>query len=347
MNAQLSERLKNFLLKKFPDAKLVSGKRQIAMRCRFCGDSRKDKTTTHFYISLGLDNKPPMYHCFKCQESGIVTPKLLKSLVDCSDDIELLLDIKHDNNDLLRRGIIKKDNHVFHRLNNFIIDSRLNKTKLKYINKRLGLNLSYKDLYNDKIVLNLLDLLNYNHINKYNRSIDNMNELSSYFIGFLSMDNGFVNLRNLAKPGVLSKYVDYRYVNYNIFDSLENSRRFYTIPTNCNVLYPIDIHIAEGPFDILSIFYNLRNANRIQNIYTSAKGKAYANVIKLYIEEYGIINAKIHLYVDNDVSNDELEFSLNKVKGLDYQVFIHRNIYNNEKDFGVALNKIKEYTIRI
>ena len=347
MNAELSERLKKFLLNKFPDAKLVSGQRQIAMRCRFCGDSRKDKTAKHFYISLGLDNKPPMYHCFKCQESGIVTPTLLKSLVDCSDDIELLLDIKHDNNESLRKGLIKKNNNVYHRIYNNIIDSKLNRVKLEYINKRLGLSLDYNELYKDKIILNLLDLLSYNHIGKFNRPIKNMEELSLYFIGFLSMDNGFVNLRNLAKPGILSKYVDYRYVNYNIFDSLENSRRFYTIPTNCNVLFPIDIHIAEGPFDILSIFYNLRNANRIQNIYTSAKGKAYSNVIKLYINEYGIMNANIHLYVDNDVSNDELGSAIDKSKELNYQIYIHRNIYPKEKDFGVKLENIKESIIRI
>lgn len=347
MNQELSERLKNFLLKKFPDAKLVSGKRQIAMRCRFCGDSQKDRTATHFYISLGLDNKPPMYHCFKCQESGIVTPKLLKNLVDCSDDIDLLLDIKNDNNDLLKKGFIKKDNHIFHRLYNNIIDSKLNRFKLDYINRRLGLNLNYNNIYQDKIILNLLDVLNYNHIDKFSRPIKNMEELSSYFIGFLSMDNGFVNLRNLAKPNTVSKYVDYRYVNYNIFDSLENSRRYYTIPTNCNILYTIDIHIAEGPFDILSIFYNLRNANRIQNIYTAAKGKAYTNVIKLYIEEYGIMNANIHLYVDNDVSNNELSFTLAKLKQLEYPIYIHRNTYNNEKDFGVKLSNIHESIIHI
>ena len=58
------ENLKEYLLSRFPDAKTASGGRQVVLRCRFCGDSQKDKSARHLYIKV--DGDVPLYKCFKC-----------------------------------------------------------------------------------------------------------------------------------------------------------------------------------------------------------------------------------------------------------------------------------------
>jgi hypothetical protein len=347
---KLRDKLRQFLLDKFPDAHKASGDREVAMRCRFCGDSSTDRKATHFYIFLGDDDKPPMYNCFKCPAHGVLTPEVLESLVNCSENRDVLLELRAHNEKAAKLSKNKLGQNKKYKIrNNYIRDDELSRAKLHYINKRLGLNLSYQDLLENKIVLNLLDLLNSNAIDKYTLYPNLVKELDDSFIGFLSMDNGFLNLKNLRKKGIVSKYIDRRYTNYSIFKDEDTSRRFYNIPIRCNLVspIPIQIHIAEGPFDILSIFYNLYGANRQQNIYTSAGGKGYFNVVKLYLTGLGIMNCIFHIYVDNDVPNDEIRLISELLSPLGIQVFIHRNMYPGEKDYGVRIEKIKDYIIRL
>lgn len=344
------ERLRKFLLTKFPDARNASGNKEIRLRCRFCGDSSNDLKATHMYISLGGDNKPPMYICFKCTQCGVLSPEVLRSLIDCTQNGELLHELLNHNIKVIKSSRNRLGvNKTYHIRNKYLRNDELSKAKLHYINRRLGLNLTYNDIIQNKIVLNLLDLLNSNKVDKYTRYPNIVEELDDSFIGFLSMDNGFINLKNLRKPGEVSKSIDRRYTNYSIFEADDNSRRFYTIPTRCNTSSPdpIHIHIAEGPFDILSIFYNLCNGNRQQNIYTSIGGKSYLNVIKLYLIGMGIMNCVFHLYVDNDVDDFEIQCVSNLLSPIGIEVYMHRNIFPGEKDFGVKLENIREQIVRI
>jgi len=345
------DKLRAFLLGKFPDAHNASGNKEVALRCRFCGDSSTNLKDTHLYIYLGNDDdKPPMYNCFKCNQCGILTPDILRSLVDCNQDGDLIHELKSYNAKTIKTSKNRlRSNKTYKISNKYLRDDELSKAKLLYINRRLGLNLTYADLLQNKIVLNLLDLLNGNRIEKYTRYDNIVKELDDSFIGFLSMDNGFINLKNLHKPGVVNKYIDRRYTNYSIFEGEDNTRRHYNIPTRCNIVSPepIKIHIAEGPFDILSIFYNLNNGNRQQNIYTSIGGKSYLNVIKLFLSGFGIMNCVFHLYVDNDVSDSEIKAISNLLSPIGIQIYMHRNIFPGEKDFGVKSEKIKDQIIRI
>ena len=125
--------------------------------------------------------------------------------------------------------------------------------------------------------------------------------------------------------------------------------RYYCIPTQCNLLSnePIHIRIGEGCFDILSILYNLNNNNRYNNIYIASNGKGYYNVIKVLLENFNLINIIIHLYPDNDVSQYELQYFIDKIKNIGINVYIHRNSYPGEKDFGVPINKIQESVYKV
>ena len=56
-------------------------------------------------------------------------------------------------------------------------------------------------------------------------------------------------------------------MNYNLFspDQLAGTSKYYIIPNAIDTIKLVKIHIAEGPFDILSIFYNLNNGNKYNN----------------------------------------------------------------------------------
>lgn len=334
--------LAEFLMQTFPDAKYASGKREIRMRCRFCGDS-KDPNEAHFYIK-NVEGEPHFYNCFKCNEHGIFTAKTLRYFNEYNPEIAINLELYNRKiMNLPQNRKLMNELAAYRLYNDFVRDDALSRAKLQYINNRLGLNLSFKDCLDMNIVLNLFDLLNRNHIQSYTRHPNIMEELDQSFIGFLSTDKSFVTLRNL-REGKVSKYVDKRYINYNIFNKANNSKRYYTIPTTIDTLSarPIEIHIAEGVFDILSIFYNLRGANRNQAIYSTISGNNYLGQIKSLLLSYGFFNVIAHIYKDNDVPEYKILNLKNALKPIGIPVYIHWNGYAGEKDFGVKPSRINE-----
>ena len=154
-------------------------------------------------------------------------------------------------------------------------------------------------------------------------------------------------MRNLDIVKNIYKGIDMRYVNYNIFGKYDNTKRFYTIPTQIDLLdpRPLQLHIAEGPFDILSIYTNLRDHDR--SIFSSIGGSGYAGLLRIFICELKCPNMEIHIYPDNDVSRDYILDIIDILRPFKYTFYIHRNLYPGEKDFGVSASKIQEAIERI
>lgn len=349
------ENLKQFLSNNIP-GKIVSGDKEFLCRCPFCGDSQHLKSA-HFYINLpNSDEIPVMYHCKKCNTSGILNRTVLRDLglEIIEDDIltDLIKRHKKLSGNFARGSNKNKSIYKFNINYNSISISEISEQKMKYINDRLGLNLSYQDMIDCKIILNLNDLYGINDTKyiQYTRDRRIIQELNDYFIGFLGYNNGVINMRNL-KPGKVSKYINKRYVNYNLFSTeyLEGTSKYYIIPTIIDTLNPepIKIHIAEGPFDILSIFYNLYNGNTYNSIYASIGGKSYINLIKFLLCDLKIINTEIHIYFDNDVKKWEIEDIIYQLQYLDLNIYFHWNKYEGEKDYGVPKEKIKDYSEHI
>lgn len=349
MSNNFYDDLKNCLLNNIPRSKVVSGGKEILCRCPFCLDS-EDPRSAHFYIRIySENNEPPVYFCQKCQETGLFDSRILRifNIYDSTINGDLNLFIKKttagNNNRLYKSNGI----HVLR--NDYILNHEKSYNKLKYINDRLGLSLSFKDLSDNKIVINLYDLLSNNNIQNITRKQFVTNLLDEYFIGFISYDNGYINMRNTLNKGILDKSVDKRYINYNIFNNIDNSKRYYIIPNKINILdtNPIEVHIAEGPFDILGIFYNIFNGDKYQKIYGAIGGRSYINLIRFIIESLGLINIDLHIYVDGDVK----EYDINKIRFyvefLNINTWIHRNIYPGEKDYGVPREKIKDFSYQI
>lgn len=338
------EGLKEYLLSRFPDARLASNGREVCIRCRFCGDSQRDKTARHLYIKV--DGDTPFYNCFKCNTSGVLTSELLKSWLPTYDenDTSAFLYLDETLKKAKASNYNKRSSNLVYMLNNTLIsDTELSNAKLNYINTRLGLHLTYDDMIENKIVLNLGDVLECNHIKEYTRSRKDMQRLDQNYIGFVSYNNSMVIMRNITSDDDMN-----RYDNYNIFGNTDNSMRYYCIPTICNynsVEPPILVHIAEGPFDILSIFYNLRWCNRKQNIYIATCGKDYFGAVKFLLSDLGLMNFEVHVYPDADVRNEDLEYMYDALKRLNIGVYCHRNTLY--KDMGVPRERINEIVEKI
>lgn len=336
------DQYRSFLISKLPIAKSASGGREIVTRCQYCPDS-KNPSKGHFYISIPMkDDEPSYFYCQKCGSFGAVTPK---KLIEWGIyDPEIGIDLDQHNRAIFKNNPMmkSKNSEVYNILYDRISEDKLTEYKLKYVMNRLGIQLSYQDCIREKIVLNLHDVIDRNHL-KPTRYPNVMDSLDTGFVGFLSYDNAFVNMRNLGILKDIPSNVDKRYINYNLFDKIDNTKRFYTIPNTIDIMNskPIQIHVAEGPFDILSVYHNLRQ-DLYQHIYVAMGGKRYLGILKFFINIMKLINIEVHLYLDGDIEH----WVVDRVKEVLYPfyipIYVHRNIYPGEKDFGVPLNKIKE-----
>lgn len=329
----------NFLLSRMPRAKPASGRKEIVCQCRYCDDKH-----AHMYLNIpnGSDT-PLMFYCQRCNTRGFVTPEKLMEWNVYDDNIAQEI-IEH-NKKISKTSSKYSNREVYILFNNYINKDKLSSKKLEYLNNRLGVNLTYDDCMNLKIVLNLHDLLNSNkHITTLTRHESIVNELDINFLGFISLDNAFVALRRLVEEGKVYKSIDKRYVNYSIFNKFENIERFYTIPTVVNLAQPdrVKLHVAEGPMDILSIYLNLRN--REPGLYTSVSGSNYFNLIKHFMLSMKLSYIEVHIYPDNDKqgSDNNMKYISDQLSKIYIPTYIHRNVAKGEKDMGVSPDRIKE-----
>ena len=338
---EINDKLRDILLEKMPMCSLASAGRLVVFRCPFCGDSH-NPTSKHFYVNLGYNDEPFMYYCHKCKISGILNNNLLMSWGIY--DVDLCVSVTKYNSQL--KFTRHQDNYIYKLNNNYIEDNKLNNLKLKYINDRLKVNLSFKDLIDLKIVLSIYDLFKCNYINSYTRSYNIMDELNKYFIGFISRDNAFINMRNLSMKSTSEK-LKKRYINYNIFNKSSSKNNYYFIPTTIDLdnIEKVKINISEGPFDILSVYLNLRNKEK-HSIYCAIGGSNYLNIIKYILTDVGLYNSEIHLYIDNDIMPD-IYIIYNILNIYNIPLYIHKNICEGEKDFGVSKDRIIEVVNKI
>lgn len=337
-----SEDYKNFLLQSIPTAR-IAGSGEILCRCQECPDSR-DYRNAHMYISIPKDeNSISYFYCHKCHCSGVVTHRTLIKWGIYNDAIA---------GELIRHNIIafknplnkKYDTRIVYKLRNSRITvDDISYAKLSYVNDRLGLSLNFREALSKKLVLNINDVLGENGISEYTRHGTIITQLNDHYLGFISLDNAFINLRKFDNAEVY-KSIDRRYINYNIFDKQDNTERFYTMPNVIDLSLPrrIQIHIAEGPFDVLSVYYNLRRDDNC--IYTAVSGSGYKGLLKHFINVMKLPYLEVHIYPDNDKYGDRhvMEDIAGFLKPVGIPLYVHRNLYPGEKDFGVRLDHIKE-----
>ena len=321
---------------------------KVVIRCPICGEGTKKHSHGHCYIGMINDGPPLVYHCFISECSGVVTPQFLADVGIEDDSLNNILNIFNKSYSKMSREA-RKIVYVNKKIENTIVpdilDSPINQAKRYYLSKRIGINFSYNDMKSLRVICSLKDFLSVNNLKPNEKNRFYINTIDRDYIGFLANGNDFIIFRDVTNKNKL------RYVKYDIYNSFKSSNIVYTIPgTKCDMFAPsVELNVAEGTFDVLGIFCNVKNFERNNAIYAACCGSGYLNTIRYFIRMGFIGNLVVNIFSDRDKDLSYYSRKLdlfNKIKPWVKQI----NIFYNEssKDFGVpkseiSISKVPQY----
>lgn len=303
------------------------GRTNILMRCPVCGDPTS-KTSRNFSVKINVEeNEPMVYQCFRasCQASGYLDIDFIQRYLHCND-MKVILELSKHNSKLIKKRnklskLVAKD------LNLVNLKNEQNEQKLKYINKRLGLDLSIKDLKKLKIQLDLKEFIKMNNI-KAKRKESEVDFLSKNTIGFVSSFNDYIICRYVVKSEI-------RYINFKLHPDIpdDEKTKIYTIPVEIDLLSAeaSTLHIAEGPISILGGYFHAPYKYPGNNIYSANCGGGYYKTIATLCKQYGLTKIRIVIYSDSEIKLDFYKQLYNRIKDdADVAEFII--LYNTKSD---------------
>jgi hypothetical protein len=260
--------------------------------------------------------------------------------------MKVILELSKHNVKLEKRKIkfVKKTKKELELVN---LKKELNKIKLDYINDRLGLELSNKDLKSLKIQLDLVDMMRLNNIDKSSESKNRTHFISDNSVGFISIFNEYLICR------FINKNSNIRYLNYALYpeDKLNNDpSKIYVIPTEINVLSdkPITLRLAEGAITLLGVYFNVAPyKHRGDEIYAANCGSGYYKTISTICKHYALTSINVEIYSDSEIKLQYYESLLKRIKD---EVHINSFIVNYNSisdDFGHKKKDIKLHSEKL
>lgn len=322
------ESVKKYILSVKSPAYFTTNKKELRIRCPYCGDSKADKSHAHLYVQM----KPPFqFYCQKCTTKGVLCSETLRDMQIYNSDVVVSLVNLSKNN--------KADfeNNTFRRAKKLInhpASTELSYRTLNYFNRRFNRNFTELDLIEKyKAVMDPIIFLAENNIYVENGQYDFNNA-----IGFISSDGSHVVFRDI------SCMQQKRYYNLSLVpDDCFSTSKIYNIKSILDsTKLNTTLIIAEGIFDIIGIELFLKDNNMIdadsQYIFSAACGKGYNSVISNYIHK-GFFNLECKIFSDSDV---DLNFYRNLKNS---SVYIKRSrlevFYNTlSKDYGIPSDGI-------
>lgn len=326
------------LLSQLPAYSVNSSGTQHTVRCPYCGDS-SNINHSHFSIKIDVSDptSPMLYNCLKCPVSGLLNASVLEELGIHSDDLNMALARVKTTTRYNKYTNMKTEEYSVP----LYEQNARNYAKLDYINDRLGTDFTFDDCKDLKIIMDLSVFSVVNDIGVINGiSPGLLNLIDSAYVGFLSSNKNCIVYR-LINPEL--KYN--RYIKVKINQKNLDPNSYYNIPNSIDLMYThdVNIHIAEGTFDILSVFANLNNCNRENNYYYAVCGFGYNTVIDSMIAMGINTGLNIYIYADRDKKDSEILLKLNNPRNRPWikSLYICRNAYPGEKDYGVPKDRIQ------
>lgn len=306
-------------------------KDHLTVRCPICGDSKKHHDKSHCVIWHKAE-QPLIYHCWICENSGLVDNSFLSSLG--INDLHFL-NLVHGYNKQYSKSIantkISQSGDILVPIN---IPKLIDSPKLEYIRNRLEVNFSTESLEYLRVISSIKDFLELNKLDIHPKYKNWIPALEKDYVGFLSSSKGHIIFRSI-NPN--SKF---RYVVYRVFQTVLPPTKFYTIPSKINIMEDkITLNISEGIFDILGVFFHVHNMDADNQIYAAVCGSGYKSVIEYFIKRGCIGNLNINIYSDLD-KNKRFYSNLKSIKNWINDMDIYYNRTKGEKDFGVPRSKI-------
>lgn len=323
------------------------------VKCPYCNDD--SPRHGHFCIKADVDSdEPVLYNCLKCAHGGIMNQTVLS-------DLGIYLP-QH------LAAQMRKSNKIYARKNNLtdisvmpfkipevckLMSPVTAQQKIDYINGRLGTKLSVADAHRYNIVISLKDFMNENHIESIEGFTPSyLSYIDDNYVGFVSTNKNCIILRRINSIEY-SKGKPQRYIKIIIDRKNIDPNTYFNIPTVFDIMNadPINVHISEGPFDILSVMLNDVFETDKSNMFFAVCGFGYTSVLKHIIMMGACPNINLYVYADNDKSDNAIKrLILPKNLGIVYYLnsfAIVRNGYTGEKDFGVPKDRIKPSYKRI
>jgi hypothetical protein len=318
-----------------PYAKVV-GDEYIYIRCPICGDSQKHINHPHCSIWV-KEGQPLIYHCWICEESGVVNHTFLKQVNIY--DVKLYTALAKYNKstakalgrstkNLLKKGEARpldipeiRDCHQY---------------KIDYVSNRLGIPFTKKSLEYLRVITSLKDFLKINSLTPNKTWAEKLDMFENHYVGFLTMDRTCIVFRALT-PDMKLRYIKYDIYNYK---GLGFGEGCYTIPMRVDPLAEtITFNMTEGIFDILGVFFHVHKANTENTIYVAVCGSGYTRVVKNFLKKGFMTNLDINIYSDLDKQRDWYQ-PISDLSPWFHSISLYYND-TGEKDFGVPKDKIK------
>ena len=323
--SNIKERTLDAIREKVPVFHKVSSIR-YKMRCMFCGDSQTDLNECHLYLKCDHDPTTPIvYYCFKgnCGARGAVNKEFLDRLGIRVEGIE-----EFTNQTFNKISYIKKAN-----IDIITGAPTMDSPQVRYIESRLGKGLTYDDYDKFKIIWDMNGLIPFITDPRVKNTLPSNNNS----ISFLSDDKSVILTRFFRDE-------EPRWKKSKLF-SLD-TKSFYTIKTTLDLFTSekIIINIAEGIFDILSVYMNFNDEDN--SVHIGSLGADYESAIS-YAISCGFIgsNVIVRVYIDSNIDQNILKRKIKKYNWLFGQMTIIKNIKG--EDFGTTIDNIKliEYNV--
>jgi hypothetical protein len=328
------EDIRSLILKNKKPSYNTTNRKEVRVRCPYCGDSQKNKTHAHMYIEI----KPPFkFYCQRCSTSGVLNQQTLRDLDIYNNDLSM--NIIETNKTIKNTDNIYKP--VFNKKNIKLTkeETSFSKNALDYFQWRFN-----KSFTNDYIVdkfraiTNSAKFFEENYIQVPHRYGKPMYDFDNS-IGFLSSDGSHAIFRDITNQQAK------RYFNFNLYNDEESpSGKIFNIKSSVDIMADeINLVLTEGVFDIVGVYEHLYrdkvDMSKNNYIFAAAAGKGYNAVINHYIR-MGFLNLNVTIYSDADVN---VWFYRDLKNYSPYLKNIPLTIYYNtlEKDYGVPEDKIK------
>lgn len=336
-NENYAENIREIILRTKKPSYQTTNKKEIRIRCPYCGDSKSNPSSAHLYIEM---TAPFRFHCFKCETSGVLNQQSFRDME--LFDTELSMSVINANKQRKENSGIQKISYTKrNNLKNPVFDTMASKNALTYFNNRYLSN--YDAEFVTKKFKCILDPISF--FNENSMRVPNIQFDYSESIGFISSDNSHIIFRDYG--GKQEK----RYNNLNIYqdNNIGLVSKAYNISSDVSIMEPqINLVICEGIFDIIGVYtHYYSNKNDLNDtIFAAACGKAYNAVILNYIR-MGFLNLNVIIYSDADVDPSfyrALKNSAPYLKNSKITLY-YNNLYNPKtkygKDYGCPINDIQ------
>jgi len=273
--------------------------------CPFCGDEK-----SHMYVRITLsDDTPVLYHCFKCNESGIINKEWLDYF---GLDIKIPKQTYRKKLDIANVSTIVNtvscnENDNFERVYQYIYD-------------RIG----------ERVTLEQLQMFQYmGNPFQYVKEYLEPEIQSDYYLKqrcWFKLTNGNIAGRAYDKN---DKMRWFRYQTKNCV-----GRGLYTMKEPIDLYKTINVCIAEGIMDVIGLYYHYPISNAF---HIAVLGKDYQVGIQ-HMLNMGVFGDSvcIKIFKDADVDLNRIRIDKN-IRRLFKKIEIYQNTL--ESDYGVKEDK--------